>query len=104
MRSGRDVQPRRIVISLQGVTKTYDTPAGQFGALRGIDLEIGRGEFVAIVGKSGSGKSTLLNMLGGIDRPSLGSVTIDDTAIQDLGNDRLAAWRRARTQMGVGER
>src|SRR5882724_10657571 len=81
------------MISLQRVTKTYQTPAGDFSALRGIDLEIQAGGFVAIVGKSGSGKSTLLNILGGIDHPSSGSVTVSGAAIQDLTENQLAAWR-----------
>jgi putative ABC transport system ATP-binding protein len=81
------------VIRLQGITKTYETPAGAFSALSEIDLEIEAGEYVAIVGKSGSGKSTLLNMLGGIDRPTSGSVTVDGTAIQNLKHAQLAAWR-----------
>jgi putative ABC transport system ATP-binding protein len=81
------------VISLRGVTKTYQTAAGSFPALRGIDLYIGAGELVAIVGKSGSGKSTLLNMAGGIDRPSSGSVSIGGEAIERLSAARLALWR-----------
>jgi ABC-type glutathione transport system ATPase component len=58
------------LITLRKVGKSYATPAGPYPALRDIDLEIGAGEFVALVGKSGSGKSTLLNLIGGIDRPS----------------------------------
>lgn len=81
------------MIRLQHVSKTYYTPAGDYPALRGIDLEIGAGEFVAIAGKSGSGKSTLLNMVGGIDSPSSGSVEVGGTAIHALGQSRLAAWR-----------
>jgi putative ABC transport system ATP-binding protein len=81
------------MISLQSVTKTYQTPAGAFSALRGIDLEIKAGEFVAIVGKSGSGKSTLLNMVGGIDHPSSGSVTVGGTAIHGMTENQLASWR-----------
>jgi putative ABC transport system ATP-binding protein len=81
------------LIHLARVTKKYETPAGEFSALKGVDLEIGAGEFVAIVGKSGSGKSTLLNMVAGIDRPSSGSVTVGGTAIQDLKPNPLAAWR-----------
>jgi putative ABC transport system ATP-binding protein len=81
------------VISLRRLTKTYETAAGSFAALRDIDLEIGGGELVAIVGKSGSGKSTLLNMVGGIDLPSSGSVTVGGTPIQELNHNRLAAWR-----------
>lgn len=81
------------MISLQRITKAYATPAGLFSALRGIELQIGAGEFVAIVGKSGSGKSTLLNMIGGIDRPSSGSVTVGGTLINELNESQLAGWR-----------
>jgi len=81
------------MISLQRVTKSYDTSAGPFVAVQDIDLTIAAGEFVAITGKSGSGKSTLLNMLGGIDRPSTGSVLVGGTAIAEMPENRLAAWR-----------
>jgi putative ABC transport system ATP-binding protein len=81
------------MISLSRLTKSYDTPAGPFPALRGIDLEIGAGEFVAITGKSGSGKSTLLNLMGGIDRPSSGSVKILGKALETMTENRLAQWR-----------
>ena len=76
-----------MMIGLQGVTKTYETPAGVFPALRGIDLGIRAGEYVAIVGKSGSGKSTLLNMMGGIDRPTSGTVIVGGTHIQTLDHN-----------------
>lgn len=81
------------MISLHHVTKTYETPAGKFAALKDIDLEIEPGQFVGIVGKSGSGKSTLLNMVAGIDRPSTGSVAVAGTEIQGLSENKLAAWR-----------
>src|ERR1700685_1995826 len=81
------------MIKLQHVTKSYCTPAGDYAALRSVDLEIGAGEFVAIAGKSGSGKSTLLNMMGGIDRPSSGSVEVAGTAIHEFRENKLAAWR-----------
>ena len=81
------------MISLHQVTKTYETPAGKFAALKDIDLEVNAGEFVGVVGKSGSGKSTLLNMVAGIDRPSSGSVSVAGTAIHSLHENQLATWR-----------
>ncbi|HEV8481840.1 MAG TPA: ABC transporter ATP-binding protein [Candidatus Eisenbacteria bacterium] len=82
-----------MMITLRGVTKTFETPAGSFAALRGIDLDIKSGEFVAVVGKSGSGKSTLLNMIAGLDKPSTGIVSVAGAALGDLGHDGLATWR-----------
>ena len=81
------------MISLQRVSKAYETPAGKFSALKNVDLEIQSGQFVGVVGKSGSGKSTLLNMIAGIDRPSSGSVAVAGTTIHDLSENRLAVWR-----------
>ena len=81
------------MISLQHVSKTYETPAGKFSALKEIELEIPQGEFVGVVGKSGSGKSTLLNMVAGIDRPSAGSVAVAGTEIHALSENKLAVWR-----------
>ena len=81
------------MITLKSVTRTFETPAGSFPALRGIDLDIPAGAFTAIVGRSGSGKSTLLNMMSGIDRPTTGTVTVGGREIQGLQNDQLAAWR-----------
>ena len=81
------------MIKLQGLSKTYSTPAGDYTALRNIDLQIADGEFVAIIGKSGSGKSTLLNLMGGIDSPTSGMVEIGGTALPRLSQSRLAAWR-----------
>jgi putative ABC transport system ATP-binding protein len=83
----------RNMIKLQGLSKIYHTPAGEFAALRNIDLEIAAGEFVAVVGKSGSGKSTLLNLVGGIDSPTSGTVEVGGKAIQGLDQNHLAAWR-----------
>ena len=81
------------MISLNHVSKTYETPAGKFAALKSIDLEIRPDEFVGIVGKSGSGKSTLLNLVAGIDRPSAGSVAVAGTEIHALPENKLASWR-----------
>lgn len=82
-------------IQFKQVSKWYKSAAGRFDALKNIDLNIGEGEHVAIVGKSGSGKSTLLNMLTGIDHPSQGTVTINATEVHTLDESRLAAWRGA---------
>jgi len=90
--NGNQVQAEHL-IDLRGVIKAYDTPAGPFQALKGIDLTIERGEFVAIIGKSGSGKSTLLNMIAGIDRPTEGEVFVNGTALHTLSEDQMAGWR-----------
>lgn len=81
------------LIDVHGLSKIYLTPAGEFPALRYVDLQIQQGEFVALLGKSGAGKSTLINMLSGIDRPSEGSIVIDGVAINELSEDQLARWR-----------
>jgi putative ABC transport system ATP-binding protein len=88
--NGHDPSP---LIDLRQVVKRYDTSAGTFHALKGIDLSIGIGEFVAIIGKSGSGKSTLINMLTGIDRPTSGEIWINGTAIHKLNEEQIALWR-----------
>jgi putative ABC transport system ATP-binding protein len=81
------------MIELRHVSKTFETPAGQFMALSNINLKVEPGEFLAVVGKSGSGKSTLLNMLVGIDSPSSGEVMVAGTPVHTLSQDQLAAWR-----------
>jgi putative ABC transport system ATP-binding protein len=81
------------LITLRKVGKSYPTPAGPYPALRDIDLEIGAGEFVAVVGKSGSGKSTLLNLIGGIDRPSQGEVIVAGARVHQVPENSLARWR-----------
>lgn len=85
--------PAHALIQLNQVVKAYETPAGKFMALCGIDLAIDRGEFVAVVGKSGSGKSTLINMITGIDRPTSGEIFINNVAIHKLDEGPMAVWR-----------
>ncbi len=80
-------------IDLRQVVKTYKTAAGTFPALRGVDLNVDAGEFVAVIGKSGSGKSTLINMIAGIDRPTSGEVMVGDTPVHALSEGKLAVWR-----------
>jgi ABC-type lipoprotein export system ATPase subunit len=81
------------LIDLRGVVKSFRGPAGTFTALKGVDLRVGAGEFVAVIGKSGSGKSTLINMITGIDRPTAGEVVVDGVAVHRLDERRLARWR-----------
>jgi putative ABC transport system ATP-binding protein len=81
------------LIDLRQVVKVYQTAAGGFTALKGVDLRIERGEFVAITGRSGSGKSTLINMIAGIDRPTSGEVRVAGTAVHTLSENQLARWR-----------
>jgi len=80
-------------VRLQQVVKTYESTAGVFAALKGIDLQVKTGEFVAIIGKSGSGKSTLINMITGMDRPTAGQVFVGDTAVHALSEEQTAIWR-----------
>jgi putative ABC transport system ATP-binding protein len=87
------------LINLRDVRKIYETPAGKFTALKGVDLTIHGGEFVSIVGKSGSGKTTLINMLTGIDRPTKGEIFIGGTPVHRLDESQTATWRG--THLGV---
>ena len=85
------------LIELKNVSKTYSTAAGDFVALKNIDLKINAGEFVGIVGKSGAGKSTLLNMINGVDDLSEGEVIVTDNgksiSVHEMSEDQRALWR-----------
>jgi putative ABC transport system ATP-binding protein len=84
------------VLEARGLAKTYDTGGAKVLALRGVDLTIERGEFVAVMGPSGCGKSTLLNLLAGLDRPTAGEVRLDGERIDQLSETELARLRRRR--------
>src|SRR5512138_2119189 len=79
------------MLEVRGLAKSY----AREPLLDAIDLDVARGEWVAIVGESGSGKSTLLNVIAGIDRPDAGRVSLDGHALDYQDDDALAAWRRA---------
>jgi putative ABC transport system ATP-binding protein len=85
----------RPLIELAGVEKVYRTGKVDYHALRGVDLRVGGGEMVALVGPSGSGKSTVLNMITGIDRPTVGTVTFDGRRLDEMTEEELAVWRGA---------
>ena len=82
------------IVKTTALKKYYKTGSQLVKALDGVDFEVKEREFVAIIGKSGSGKTTLLHMLGGLDTPTSGSVTVGGTALETLDNDRLAVFRR----------
>ncbi len=87
--AGQDQPHNPRLIELRQVRKVYPNAAGGYTALKGIDLQINRGEFVGIIGKSGSGKSTLMNMITGIDRPTSGEVLVGDTAVHTLSENQI---------------
>lgn len=82
------------ILTCEGVRKLYGSGNNQVTALDGIDLTVGKGEFVAVIGASGSGKSTLLHILGSVDKPTSGRVTIDGTDLSKLNQTQAAIFRR----------
>lgn len=80
-------------ITVRNLVKTFETPAGPLNVLRGIDLDICKGEFVALIGPSGSGKTTFLNMLTAIDTPTSGEITIGDVNVTHAKQRKLTKWR-----------
>jgi putative ABC transport system ATP-binding protein len=84
------------MIRLQGVKKSYQVGPQEVHALRGIDLEINKGEFLAIMGPSGSGKSTLMNIIGCLDRPTSGTFFLDGVNVERLSDAQLATLRNRR--------
>ncbi|HDN78882.1 MAG TPA: ABC transporter ATP-binding protein [Chloroflexi bacterium] len=81
------------MIELEGVKKSYQQGSRKVEVLKGVDLFVGEGEFVAVVGPSGSGKSTLLNIIGGLDRPTQGRVMVAGEEISRMDEEALARWR-----------
>ncbi|MBR7190235.1 MAG: ABC transporter ATP-binding protein [Oscillospiraceae bacterium] len=82
------------ILETKDLRKTYGSGEAEVRALDGVDLKVDRGESVAVVGTSGSGKSTLLHMLGGLDRPSSGSVSVDGRDLSTLKDEELTIFRR----------
>ncbi len=82
-----------VVVKLRGVAKQYQRGSEVVPVLEKLDLDLPRGDFVALMGPSGSGKTTLLNLIGGLDRPTTGSIEVDGVSIDKLSNSALGRWR-----------
>ena len=82
-----------LLARMRGVTRVYRRGGQDLRVLDGLDLDVERGDFLALMGPSGSGKSTILNLLGGLDRPDAGTIDVEGTEITGLSSDALAAWR-----------
>jgi putative ABC transport system ATP-binding protein len=81
------------IVTIRNVSKTYVRGKQRVEVLRGVDLDVEEGEFLALMGPSGSGKTTLLNLIGGLDRPNGGEVTVAGERLDKLSSGRLAKWR-----------
>src|SRR6201997_5885739 len=81
------------LIRVRGLNKTYSRGGEKIQVLQGLNLDVDKGDFVAFMGPSGSGKTTLLNLLGGLDVPSAGSITVDGDEIPHLSAGKLTEWR-----------
>src|SRR5262245_4539561 len=90
----RSKEPRMgSIVSMKGVAKSYTRGKQRVEVLRGIDLEVAQGEFLALMGPSGSGKTTLLNLIGGLDRPDRGELTVAGERLDTLSPSKLTTWR-----------
>ena len=83
------------LVEVRGVVKAYRRGGETIEVLHDLDLDIPRGDFVALMGPSGSGKTTLLNLVGGLDTPTAGTITVDGQRIDEMTGGELAAWRAA---------
>jgi putative ABC transport system ATP-binding protein len=83
----------KVVIKLENITRTYEMGKEKVQALKNVNLEIYEGEIVAVIGPSGSGKSTILNMIGGLDRPTSGTITVNEKSIGSLKDFELSTYR-----------
>ena len=83
----------KTLVDVHDIHKTFFRGGEKIDVLQGLGLSVAQGEFLALMGPSGSGKSTLLNLIGGLDRPTSGSVTVDGVKISDLSDGKLTAWR-----------
>ena len=81
------------LVTISGLEKTFKRGSERIDVLRGVNMTIPRGEFLALMGPSGSGKTTLLNLLGGLDRPTAGTIDVDGQPIHQLSGARLSRWR-----------
>ena len=81
------------LVAIRNLSKVYERGSQKIEVLHQIDLDIERGDFLALMGPSGSGKTTLLNLIGGLDYPAQGSIAVSGTCIDELSEDALAKWR-----------
>jgi len=81
------------LVEIRGLTKAYQRGSLRIPVFENVDLDVGAGEFFALMGPSGSGKTTLLNLVAGLDRPDAGTVTVEGTEVTALGMNHLAEWR-----------
>ncbi len=88
-----NTEPNHVLVDVEGVEKVFHRGSEEIHVLRDLHLKVPEGEFLALMGPSGSGKSTLLNLIGGLDHPTRGSISIAGDHVDQLSDHRLAAWR-----------
>src|SRR5215475_11968514 len=88
-----NAETNHALVSVDGVEKVFHRGSEDIHVLSGLNLKVPQGEFLALMGPSGSGKSTLLNLIGGLDRPTRGTVSIAGERVGELSDHKLAAWR-----------